>query len=116
MRKLKVVVKEPFKNAEVREIKAGLETLQGLVDGLIEAVTPDDFCYEHNIVTYVNDEGKLYHLLPNLRVWDGADFLVGTCVFVKADEEGSDISMTDEEIQHVLKLCRETAFHIDEFR
>ena len=114
MKKIRVVVKEPFKTAEVREVEPKLATFQGLVDGHIEAVTPDDYCYKHRIAAYINDEGKLYHLNLNLRLWDGKDYIAGTCVFTKADEEGSDISMTDEEIQHILQLCRETEYHLDE--
>lgn len=115
MKTIKVVVKEPFKTAQVREVEPKLITFQGLVDGCIEAVTPDDYCYEHHIAAYINDEGKLYHLFPNLRLFDGKDYIAGTCVFTKADDEGADISMSEEEIRHILQLCRETEYHLDEF-
>ena len=115
MQKIKVVVKEPFKTAQVKEIKPELSVFQGLVDGYIDAVTPDEYCYGHNISAYINDDGKIYHLYPNLRLWGDKDYIAGTCVFTKADENGNDISMSEEEIQHILQLCRETEYHLDEF-
>jgi hypothetical protein len=47
--------------ARVETIDAGLETLQTLVAGNIEAVSDDDWHF------YLNEEGKILNLAPNRR-------------------------------------------------
>ncbi|MFP3581357.1 DUF3846 domain-containing protein [Arthrobacter sp. SIMBA_036] len=47
--------------ARIETIDAGLETLQALVAGNIEAVTVDDWHF------YLNEEGKIMQLAPNRR-------------------------------------------------
>lgn len=54
---IRVIVKEPGKPAEQREIENNLETLQELVGGYIE-----DVHIGSNILVIVNEEGKLKHL------------------------------------------------------
>ena len=114
MKKIKVVVKKPFETAKVVEVEAKLETFQELVGGYIDAVCPDEQMDRRGIAVYLNDDGKLEGLVPNLRIFDGLDFIVGTCVFVKADEEGADISLEPEDIAYVMQYCRKNAIHLGE--
>lgn len=106
MKQITVVVKEPGKEAEVRSIEAKLEVFQGLVGGLIEGACVDEYMREHDIITYINDEGKLIGLAPNILAFDCQDVIVGTCVFVKGDENGDDVSLEQDEIEHVLEYCK----------
>ena len=47
--------------ARVEQIDAGLENMQALVAGNIEAVSADDWHF------YLNEEGKTLNVAPNLR-------------------------------------------------
>ena len=107
MKKITVVVKRAGGEADVVRLKPRLETFQYLVEGNIEGITPTEYLSEHNIVIYCNDEGKFNGLLPNLFFSEIKDILYGTCIFVKGDDEGNDISMTQDEVKHVLELCAE---------
>lgn len=71
---MKVVIKKPFEKPVVTEIEKGLKPLQKLVGGLID------------------------NLDPNFLVFGGNDIVVGTAVFTGCDNEGGDISLTDEQI------------------
>ena len=52
--KIKVLVVEPWKRPYAMEIPAGLESLQKMVGGLIQAVYP----FEDAVALICNDEGK----------------------------------------------------------
>ena len=76
---MKVIVVEPQKTPVVREIDPGLESMQKIVGGSIEAVYP----FEEPVALICNDEGKLLGLPLNraLRddegnVYDIDDFII----------------------------------------
>lgn len=92
---MKVVIKNPFEKPVVTEIEEGLKPLQKLVGGLIDNVYE---LTQQNINIWINDEGKIYNLEPNFIVYGGSDIVVGTAVFTGYDDEGGDISLTDEQI------------------
>lgn len=77
---IKVLVKEPGKTAEVREVTNDLKTFQELVGGYIETVRFD----EHSELL-CNEEGKLQGLPVNFPLWN--DVIVGTAVIVGTDGE-----------------------------
>lgn len=91
--KIRVLVKEPGKAAELREIPNTLEALQGIVGGYIEAVWLSD-----NSVIVCNEEGKLQRLPVNFRIFGYV--IVGTALFagVSGDEF---CSLTDEQVQSI---------------
>lgn len=64
--KMTVLVVEPWKRPYTAEIPAGLESLQKMVGGLIQAVYP----FEDNVALIVNDEGKLLGLPLNHPLCD----------------------------------------------
>lgn len=72
---IKVVVKEPGKPFEVREVKNTLGQLQELVGGYIEAVT-----LTTDLAIICNEEGRLLGLPENAAcgtMWSGTVALVG---------------------------------------
>ena len=92
MEKIRVLVKEPAKPAEVREIDNTLEAVQAIVGGNIEALRISD-----SVFCYLNDEGKLINLAPNFVITDGrtvSDIVCGPVVFFRSDGEGNEISLT----------------------
>mgnify|MGYP003293966992 CR=1 FL=1 len=66
---MKVVAVKPSKKPEVREIGSGLEAMQAVVGGLIEAVYP----FEDPVALVCNEEGKIDGMPLNrcLRDEDG---------------------------------------------
>lgn len=104
--KLRVVVKEPLKEPEIRLIGKELADLQAVVEGHIEAIPFVDT----NLCIYLNEEGKLKGLMPNLylsHLGHIYDVVVGTVVVCKIDEEGNDVSLDQHEcFQVILELER----------
>lgn len=99
--KIRVLVIEPNKVPCPLDVSNDLETFQKLVDGLIEAVYFD----EPGICGYCNDEGKLMGLEGNRRL--GGDIICGTLVILGSDDEGGNISLTDEQVEKYTELFKE---------
>lgn len=93
---IRVIVKEPGKPAEAREIENNLETLQELVGGYIE-----DVRIGSNLLVIVNEEGKLKHLDFNFVL--GFDIICGTAVFTAS--EGEDLSSLTQEQTDFILTC-----------
>ena len=97
---MKIIVIEPQKKPVVREIDSGLESMQKIVGGSIEAVYP----FDEPVALICNDEGKLLDLPLNraLRDDDGTvyDFVSGT-FFVCAAPPDSDRfeGLTDQQVK-----------------
>ena len=85
--KIKVLVVEPWKRPYAAEIPSGLESLQKMVGGLIQAVYP----FEDAVALICNDEGKLLGLPFNRPLYDEDgemyDILVGTFLVVGLTED-----------------------------
>ena len=85
--KMKVLIVEPWKRPYAAEIPAGLESLQKMVGGLIQAVYP----FEDAVALICNDEGKLLGLPINRPLYDEDgemyDILVGTFLVVGLTED-----------------------------
>jgi len=92
---MKILVVEPEKEAEVREIENKLEDLQKIVGGYIEVVS-----LGQGVTLVCDEEGKIKGKQPN---WDvNGDLIVGT--FFLCGSKGSDFaSLTEEQI----KWCKE---------
>lgn len=91
----KVVVIEPGKKAEVREItKLSLRVMQDIVGGMIECVPLGG-----NKLLVVNEEGKLDGLPLNF-IWHN-DQIVGTVLVCR--ERGADmVGLNDKDIEEVM--------------
>ncbi len=103
-KKLKAVVKEPGKEAEVKEIEISLKSLQKIVNGMIEIV---GFPGLENVDIVLNEEGKLTGEKPNIYLIEYEDILVGTFAVIGYDEEeGDHISLTEEQTKVVLDYVK----------
>jgi len=99
---IKVVVVEPGKAAEIREIPATLESYQSIVGGYIECV----YFSKDNVALVCNEEGKLIGLPPNRILTQRGrayDTVAGT-FFVVGLGEDDFISLTDEQAEKYAKL------------
>lgn len=97
-KKIRVLVKEPGKEAELREIPNTLKALQSAVGGYIETVTFAEDC-----TLIVNEEGKLQGLPVNFRIF--GDVIVGTALFAGVSGEEF-CSLTDKQVETVRTLLR----------
>ena len=104
--RMQVIVVEPGKEAELREIGSSLESLQEAVGGWIEAVYP----YKDPVAIVCNEEGKLDGLPLNraLRDEDGYiyDVIAGTFLVVGLTEDNCG-SLSDELAERYLEYFRQ---------
>jgi hypothetical protein len=95
---IKVLIVEPMKPCEVREILPDLKSLQGVVGGKIEMVSP----FTESAAIICNAEGKNLNLPPNRllcdRHGDPYDVLCGTFLIAGVGGENF-ISLTDEQLR-----------------
>ena len=94
---MRVIVKEPGKDPEEREIQNELEEIQKIVGGFIEIVRMHD-----DLVMVVNEEGLLLDLPYNFDYW--GDSIVGTVIFCgeTLGEDGGELcDLTDEQIMYL---------------
>lgn len=94
----KVLVVEPMKPCEVREISHDLKTLQGMVGGSIEMVSP----FNEAVAIVCNAEGKVLGLPFNCPLCDnhGIPYNIVCGTFFIAGVGSEDfISLTDEQLR-----------------
>lgn len=96
---MRVLVVEPKRRPEVREINGTLESMQEIVGGLIQAL----YLFDEPVALVCNDEGKLLGLPLNRGLRDEKgklyDILSGT-FFLCGISEDDFTSLTEEQIQH----------------
>ena len=97
---MQVVVVEPKKKPMVRDIDAGLESMQKIVGGPIEAVYP----FDEPVALICNEEGKLLNLPLNraLRDDEGTvyDIISGTFFLCAAPPDSDRFAgLTDQQIK-----------------
>ena len=97
---MRVIVVEPKKNPEVREIGDSLESMQQIVGGLIEAVYP----FEEPVALICNEEGKLLNLPLNRALRDDEgnvyDIISGTFFLCAAPPDSDRFAgLTDQQIK-----------------
>ena len=84
---MQVVIVEPKKKPMVKNIDDGLEAMQKIVGGTIQAIYP----FEEPIALICNDEGKFLNLPLNRALWDEDglmyDVIAGTFLVVGLGEE-----------------------------
>ena len=78
---MRILVVEPGKQPEEREIDGSLESMQQIVGGLIQAIYP----FDDTVALICNDEGKLLGLPWNRIV--GYDIIAGTFFLCDAPPE-----------------------------
>ena len=97
---MRVIVVEPKKKPEVREIGDSLESMQKIVGGLIETVYP----FDEPVALIANEEGKLLNLPLNraLRDDEGTvyDIISGTFFLCAAPPDSDRFAgLTDQQIK-----------------
>ena len=106
---MRVLVVEPERRPELKEINGSLESMQEIVGGLIQPIYLDN-----SVVLICNDEGKLMNLSANrgLRNKDGQiyDIVCGTFLLCSAPADSDHFtSLTPEQIERY-----EDLFHTPE--
>ena len=99
---MKVIVLAPNEKPTVKGIDSELESMQGVVDGMIEAIYP----FEDKVALVCNEEGKLCGLDPNFALVMNKrvmDVIVGTCFICGLGEEDF-CSLSDELCEKYLNL------------
>ena len=94
MHKVRAIVKKPGEPAEIREIENTLEAFQKIIGGNLEAVYLGDFLH-----MYIDDEGKLKGLEPNILVMKRRgriDLICGPLIIVRAAPHRYDMLASSE--------------------
>ena len=101
---MQVVIVEPKKKPIVQDIDAGLESMQKIVGGSIEAVYP----FDEPVALICNEEGKLLNLPLNraLRDEEGNvyDIISGTFFLCAAPPDSDHFAgLTDQQVKTYLE-------------
>ena len=102
---MRVLVVEPERRPEVKEIDDSLKEMQGIVGGYIQSIYP----FEEPVALVCNDEGKLMDLPANrgLRDENGQiyDIVFGTFFLCGAPADSDHFtSLTPEQIEQYRKM------------
>ncbi len=101
---MRVLVVEPERRPEVREINDSLKAMQEIVGGWIQAAYP----FEDSVALVCNDEGKLMNLPANRALWteNGQifDIIFGTFFLCGVPPDNEHFtSLTPEQIERYQK-------------
>lgn len=102
---MKVLIIEPLKEPYVKEIDGKLETMQGIVGGLIQMIIPFE---DTEIALVCNDKGKIMGLPPNRALFDKdgkiVDIISGTFFLCSAPADSENFEeLNDEQIEKYTK-------------
>ena len=97
---MQVVVVEPKKKPMVQDIDAGLESMQKIVGGSIQAIYP----FAESVALICNEEGKLLNLSLNRALRDDAgnvyDIISGTFFLCAAPPDSDHFAgLTDQQVK-----------------
>lgn len=107
-----VVKKAGYAPEIIKTNEISLELMQKLVGGLI-----DRFYIGEGIDMWLNDEGKLLGLEPNMLLLDEdgiADLVVGDVFFASSDEEGNTIGLNSDQLEDLTARFVAAAYHHQE--
>ena len=101
---MQVVIVEPQKKPEVREIGNSLQAMQQVVGGFIEALYP----FDEPVALICNEEGKLMDLPPNRALRDDTgevyDIISGTFFLCAAPTDSDHFEgLTDQQVKTYLE-------------
>ena len=97
-----VLVIEPNKTPYMKKIKDSYKDTKEIVGGYIEAIR-----LREDIVMWLNEEGKLIPLEPNIAMVHDeelVDIVMGNVVIAGVNEEGDTIGLTDEMLSYISKI------------
>ena len=97
---MQVIVVEPKKKPMVQDIDAGLESMQKMVGGSIQAIYP----FEEPVALIANEEGKLLNLPLNRALRDDEgnvyDIISGTFFVCAAPPDSNHFAgLTDQQVK-----------------
>ena len=105
MKKMKVIVLEPRKEAYVKEVENSLSGMQEVVGGYIQGIYP----FVEEICLVVNEEGKINGLPLNRALFDESgkvyDIIAGTAFICGCSEDSFD-SLTEEYQEKFLAMFK----------
>ena len=111
---MRVIMMEPSKKPEVKEIDGSLSGMQAIVGGSIELFCPFE---NENVGVIVNEEGKLLKLPINRAVFQEnrlIDILVGPAFIVRLDPDEEDFqSLTDKQIDMLMPKITNIEIYCD---
>lgn len=111
MKKMKVVLVEPKKQARVVEIDHSLESMQQIVGGYIETFQLDD-----EVFIICNEEGKLNGLEPCRAIWHEGeliDIIFGTFFICAAPWDSDNFaSLSDEQSEYFCNLFKKAEYFV----
>ena len=101
---MRVLVVEPERRQEVKEIEGSLKTMQGIVGGYIQAIYP----FDDSVALVANDDGKFMNLPANRGLRDNNgqiyDIVCGTFFLCGAPADSDHfVSLTPEQIERYQK-------------
>ena len=101
---MQVVVVDPKKKPTVQDIDAGLESMQKIVGGSIQAIYP----FDEPVALICNEEGKLLNLPLNRALRDKAgevyDIISGTFFLCAAPTDSDHFAgLTDQQVKTYLE-------------
>lgn len=100
---MRVLVIEPLKKPEVRDIDSGLKSLQDIVDGIIQFIYP----FDDEVSVICNDEAKLLGMTLNRALFDEDgeiyDIIAGNMIVAGISNDGEMIGLSDELIDKYYK-------------
>lgn len=100
---VKIIVIEPSKEPEVRELKEiSLKAMQEIVEGYIEVIG-----FDRDTLLVINEEGKLRNLPLNFQIRHHT--IVGT-VFICGKQGEDMIGLTESQIKESLKRLKTVLF------
>ena len=106
-RSIRIVVIEPDKPARITVVGEDLASMQSLVGGYIQVIpayaVPGGKVLSRELLLVLNEEGKLDDLPYNFRIWDGADYIAGTCFLCK-EKDDEMVGLSEEEANQVVSL------------
>jgi hypothetical protein len=97
-KEIKIIIVEPNKIPYVKTVENDLKTFQNIVGGYIECVMIKD-----KIDFVCNEEGKILELPKCRYIEEINDIIAGTFFMTKADEEGNFTSLSEKEIETLIK-------------
>ncbi len=101
-KKMKVVVKDPGKKPEIKEISDSMFEIQQIVGGFFEIVRPFD---DMHLLLVCNEEGTYKDGRPNILI--GGQVIFGP-FFICGEEPGEEgyefTGLTDEQADHFMEV------------
>ena len=105
MKKMKVIVLEPMKEAYVKEIENSLSSMQEVIGGYIQGIYP----FVEEVCLVVNEEGKINGLPLNRALFDESgkvyDIIAGTAFICGCSEDSFD-SLPEEYQEKFLAMFK----------